>query len=88
MSAVVKDDSLILDFFYSDGSKVTRSAEALYRLAEPTRQLALNRGGTLNGGGMIKYQGRWVHAQGWDALPGKAVMYLYGSKEQNQKDTR
>lgn len=81
MSAVVSHDSLILDFFYDDGSGITRSAEALYRLSEPRSQLALNRGGTLNCGGMIKYQGRWVYAQGWDAPPGKAVMHLYGSKK-------
>jgi hypothetical protein len=30
---------------------------------------------------MIKYQGRWVYAQGWDAPPGKTVMYFYGSKK-------
>jgi len=81
MSAVVNGDSLILDFFYDDGSGVTRSAEALYRLTEPRRQVALNRGGTLNGGGMIRYQDRWVHAQGWDAPPGKAVIHIYGSKK-------
>jgi len=81
MSAVVNGDSLILDFFYDDGSGVTRSAEALYRLTEPRRQVALNRGGTLNGGGMIRYQDRWVHAQGWDAPPGKAVIHVYGSKK-------
>jgi hypothetical protein len=85
-SAVVNDDSLILDFFYDDGSGTTRSAEALYRLTEPRRQLALNRGGTLNSGGMIKYQGRWVHAQGWDAPPGKAVMYVYGSRTVPRND--
>jgi hypothetical protein len=70
---------LIFDFFYDDSSGVARSGEALYSKSKPTQQLALNRGGTLNVGGLIRYQGRWIHAQGWDAPPGRPVMYVYGT---------
>ena len=75
-----KGENLIVDFFYDDRSGIARAGEALYRKAEPTKQLALNRGGTLNVGGMIRYKGHWIHAQGWDAPPGKAVIYVYGTK--------
>jgi beta-1,2-mannosidase len=75
-----ESEAMVMDFFYDDGSGVTRAGQALYRKSEPTRQIALNRGGTLNVGGIIQYQGRWVHAQGWDAPRGVPVMYFYGTK--------
>ena len=73
-------DAMVMDFFYDDGSGITRAAQALYSKAAPTRQVALNRGGTLNVGGVLKYRGRWIHAQGWDAPAGVPVVYFYGSK--------
>ena len=73
-------EAMVMDFFYDDGSGVTRAGQALYRKSEPTKQIALNRGGTLNVGGIIRYQGRWVHAQGWDAPRGIPVIYFYGTK--------
>jgi len=75
-----ESESMVMDFFYDDGSGITRAGQALYHKSEPTRQIALNRGGTLNAGGIIQYKGRWVHAQGWDAPRGVPVMYLYGTK--------
>jgi hypothetical protein len=74
-------DQLIVDFFYDDHSGVARAGEALYAKSRPTQQLALNRGGTLNVGGLIRYQGRWIHAQGWDAPRGRTVMYVYGTQK-------
>lgn len=79
VAETAESEHLVMDFFYDDGSGITRGAEALYHKSEPTKQIALNRGSILNVGGMIRYQGRWVHAQGWDAPNGKAVMYLYGT---------
>ncbi len=73
-------ETMVMDFFYDDGSGITRTGQALYRKSEPTRQIALNRGGTLNVGGIIKYKGRWVHAQGWDAPRGVPVIYFYGTR--------
>lgn len=77
---------MVMDFFYDDGSGVTRAGQALYRKSEPTRQIALNRGGTLNVGGVIKYKGRWVHAQGWDAPHGVPIIYFYGTKPEQEKN--
>ena len=74
-------DHLIVDFFYDDHSGIARAGEALYSRSNPTQQLALNRGGTLNVGGLIRYQGRWIHAQGWDAPRDRPVIYVYGAQK-------
>lgn len=74
-----QNDNLILDFFYSDGSGICRAAQALYNKNEPTKQLDINKGGSLSWGGMIKYKGNWLYAQGWDAPVGEPVMYFYKS---------
>jgi beta-1,2-mannosidase len=82
MSAVIdgeRGEHLVMDFFYDDGSGVARAGEALYRPSAPTKQVALNRGGTLNAGGMIRCQGRWMHAQGWDAPPGEPTISFYAA---------
>jgi beta-1,2-mannosidase len=83
MSAVIdgeRDERLVMDFFYDDGSGLSRAGEALYRPVAPTKQLALNRGGTLDVGGMIRYQGRWTYAQGWDARPGEPILFFYADR--------
>ena len=82
MSAVIdgeQDDRLVMDFFYDDGSGITRAGEALFRSSAPTRQVSLNRGGTLDAGGLLRYQGRWMHAQGWDSRPGEPAINFYAT---------
>jgi hypothetical protein len=80
VAASEDDEHLVMDFFYTDDSGIARAGEALYRKAKPTKQLALNRGGTLNVGGLLRYRGRWIHAQGWDAPPGVPEMQIWGTK--------
>ncbi|MBP8989683.1 MAG: hypothetical protein KBG64_05630 [Clostridia bacterium] len=57
-----ESDHMIMDFFYDGGSGISCAAQALYKTSEPTKQVELNRGGTLNAGGILKYRGRWMHA--------------------------
>lgn len=79
--AVVTDDQLILDFFYSDREGHFAAAQALYAASEPFTQLAVHRGGSLAWGGLIRYRGRWTFAQGWDAPPGCREIYLYRAEQ-------
>ena len=76
--AIVGDDgSLILDFFYRDADNNFAAAQALYDFEDPFTQRAVNRGGSLAWGGLLKFQGSWMFAQGWDAPKGQREMYLY-----------
>ena len=76
--AIVGDDgSLVLDFFYRDADNNFAAAQALYAIDDPFTQKAVNRGGSLAWGGLLKYQGAWMFAQGWDAPKGQREMYFY-----------
>ncbi|MBT1002226.1 hypothetical protein KIH31_06395 [Paenarthrobacter sp. DKR-5] len=78
--AVVVGDQLVLDFFYGDRDGKFAAAQALYSLDDPFTQTALHRGGSLAWGGLIRYEGRWTFAQGWDAPAGERELYLYRSE--------
>lgn len=78
--AVVTGDHLVLDFFYGDHNGQFSAAQALYDLKAPFTQLALHRGGSLAWGGLIRYEGRWTFAQGWDAPSDRRELYLYRSE--------
>ncbi len=69
--------SIVLDFFYRDASGAFAAAQALYSVDDPFRQLAVNRGGSLAWGGLVRYDGDILFAQGWDAPSGTREMYLY-----------
>ena len=76
--AIVGDDgSLVLDFSYRDADNNFAAAQALYAIDDPFTQKAVNRGGSLAWGGLLKYQGAWMFAQGWDAPKGQREMYFY-----------
>ncbi len=76
--AIIGDDgSLVLDFFYRDATNQFAAAQALYDVYSPFTQKALNAGGSLACGGLLKYQGTWLFAQGWDAPRGSREMYFY-----------
>jgi len=78
--AVVDDESsrmLVLDFFYDDAEHRFAAAQALYSVDEPFLQLELHRGGSLAWGGLIRRDGRWTFAQGWDAPRGTRTIYVY-----------
>jgi hypothetical protein len=74
-----EEGHLVIDLFYRDKEGTARAAQALYRLDEPFTQLALARGGTLSWGGLLRHQGTWLFAQGWDAPEGIRELYFYRS---------
>ncbi|MFT4281446.1 hypothetical protein [Microbacterium sp.] len=75
-TAIVIDDRLVLDFFYeSEGT--WRAGQALYRLEDPFTARELARGGTLAWGGIVRWRGETMFAQGWDAPPGEAQVQLF-----------
>jgi beta-1,2-mannosidase len=77
--AIVDDDEtgMVLDFFYSDASGHFAAAQAQYDVRHPFTQQAVNPGGSLAWGGLIKVGGEWTFAQGWDAPAGSREMYFY-----------
>lgn len=48
-------------------------------MSDPFNQRELHLGGSLAWGGLIRWDGSWVFAQGWDAPPGERELYLYRS---------
>lgn len=68
---------LVMDFFYSTEDGGFAAAQARYDIREPFRQREINRGGSLAWGGLLKYQGQWIFAQGWDAPRDSREMYFY-----------
>lgn len=70
-------DALMLDFFYRQPDGRNGGGQALYSRREPFRQLALHRGASLSWGGLCRYQGKLLFAQGWDAADGTEEMYFY-----------
>jgi hypothetical protein len=71
--------SIVLDLFYSDEAGRSASAQARYQRDEPFTQIALNKGGALAWGGLLKHQGTWLFAQGWDAAEGTRELHFYRS---------
>lgn len=72
---------LVIDLFYSDEEGTFRAAQALYRQDEPLTQLALKKGGALSWGGLLRHEGTWLFAQGWNAPDGTRELYFYRSRE-------
>jgi len=72
------EDDLLLDFYYCKPDKTNGGAQALYSKKAPFDQREINTGGTLSWGGLIKWKGKWMYAQGWDANNnGEQSMYFY-----------
>ncbi|GAA3309153.1 hypothetical protein [Arthrobacter ramosus] len=69
--------NLVLDFFYGDADGQFSAAQALYDVNQPFTQKAMHRGGSLAWGGLLKFGGTWMFAQGWDAPSGSREMYFY-----------
>jgi len=72
-------DTLVLDFFYGDAEGNFAAAQALYSTDAPFTQLAMHQGGSLSWGGLIKQNGTWLFAQGWDAPRDSREIYFYRS---------
>jgi len=73
------DDSLIMDFYYRDEDGQNAAGQALFNKEDPYRQLSMNQGGTLAWGGMLQYKGKWLFAQGWDAVNDANEIYFYSA---------
>lgn len=69
----------ILDFFYRDLQRAWRAGQALYHVDEPTRPLAIEPGGSLAWGGLLKHRGSWLVMQGWDSPSDRQELYAYRS---------
>jgi predicted GH43/DUF377 family glycosyl hydrolase len=80
-TAVVTDNCLVIDFMYEGHDGRHLGAEALYDLSDPRSALDFVSGATLAWGGLIKYQGKWCFAQGWDAEPGREQILFYLESE-------
>jgi beta-1,2-mannosidase len=80
-AAAAFDDQghIMLDLFYGEDGGISSSAQALYHEDEPFTQIALNKGGTLAWGGLLRHRGTWLFAQGWDAGEGIRELYFYRS---------
>lgn len=70
---------ILLDFFYRDSDGQPAAAQALYRSDAPFTQIALNKGGSLSWGGLLRRKGVWTFSQGWSAPAGVRRLHFYRS---------
>lgn len=70
-------DALVLDVYYHTKEGKRAGLQALYSRQQPFEQQELNFGATLCWGGLWKYRGKWMCAQGWDAEEGTEEIYFY-----------
>lgn len=70
-------DAMVLDVFYRRSNGERAGLQALYSVKEPFKPLAFNQGATLSWGGLIRYRGKWLFSQGWDAKNGDEELYFY-----------
>jgi predicted GH43/DUF377 family glycosyl hydrolase len=75
--AVVDGDNLILDFMYNSHQNEHLGSQVRYAIDKPFEPLEFTTNSTLAWGGMIKYQGNWCFAQGWDAPRNTEEIYFY-----------
>jgi hypothetical protein len=68
---------LVLDVFYRDRQQQYRAVQALYHVGNVTQPLAIEQGGSLAWGGLLKYRGAWIVAQGWDSPKDRQELYFY-----------
>jgi predicted GH43/DUF377 family glycosyl hydrolase len=67
----------LLDVFCRDQRNHYFALQALYAVSDPTRVLAIGKGGSLAWGGLLKYHGDWIVAQGWDSPKDRQELYIY-----------
>lgn len=75
--AIIDGDKLVLDFMYNSHQNEHLGAQARYDISDPTKPLDFTSNATLAWGGMIKYEGKWCFAQGWDAPRDTEEIYFY-----------
>lgn len=76
--------SFILDSFCIDRNQKYWAVQALYSVTDPAKPLAIEKGGSLAWGGLLKYRGDWIVAQGWDSPKDRQDMYFYRYSETTQ----
>lgn len=76
---ITEQDSpdMVLDFFYRDNDGVFHAGQAHYQKDAPFQQLELGQGGCLAWGGLTRWKGKYLVAQGWDAPKGEQRIYFY-----------
>ncbi len=77
--AVVDGDNLILDFMYNSHTNEHLGAQVRYSFDDVSKPIEFTSNATLAWGGIIKYQGKWLFAQGWDAPAGSEEIYFYNA---------
>ena len=79
--AVIDHDNekkdMVLDFYYRNKDGKNAAGQMLYDRSDIYKQIEFHEGGTLAWGGLIKYHGEWLFAQGWDAKNGDRDMFFY-----------
>ena len=73
-------DDMCMDFFCNKNGSYA-AGQARYSKEDPFKQLDIAEGGSLSWGGVLKWKGKWIVAQGWDAKNGDNEMYIYKEKE-------
>lgn len=76
-AVVPGDGTLVLDVFHDDVDGRFAASQVLYDLDRPFEQRAVAPGGSLAWGGLVRLDGRWTFAQGWDAAPGRRDLVFY-----------
>ena len=77
-------DDFILDVFYSvrDGErKRARGMQVLYKRSDPFRPIDFFPAATFAWGGLLRYRGERIFAQGWECPRGTPMMYFYTEKK-------
>ncbi|MFC4778718.1 hypothetical protein ACFO9Q_18140 [Paenibacillus sp. GCM10023252] len=67
----------LLDTFYRDTEGEYQACQALYHRDQPTEPIRIEQGGSLAWGGLLKYKGAWIVAQGWDSPKDRQDIYVY-----------
>lgn len=71
--------AMLMDYFYQHPDGSFDAGQARYDIRKPYQQLELAKGGCLAWGGLLRWRGKWLVAQGWDAPKGEQIMYFYRS---------
>lgn len=82
--AVFENNRIVLDYYYKDENGNDAGGQVLYNSENPFKQIARHNGATLSWGGLIRFNNKWMFAQGWDAPDQKEKMYFYQGPIHNE----
>ncbi len=69
-------EEMCMDFFCDKNGKYA-AGQARFLRSDPFRSREVLEGGALTWGGSLRWKGKWIAAQGWDAKNGENLMYFY-----------